>query len=160
MVQEHHLAIEVNEAFKTRLMAELNEVSAFEDRISYEAFSAPKLRAVLERTGKTSENFIRDLIHLIAIYQARGANATRLKDRERSRFKDPEVQTEVTNLLTRYAVVDKPAGRALTVTLPRISLCYPVISLMGNISCEATVISNVKFDSFDPTTLTYPEQSA
>ena len=142
LVSQHHLAADLNDIFKTKLMDELKTVVEFSDRLNYEAFSAPRLRVVLETQGKTSPDYVKDLVRLLAIYHTRGANATRLKDRERSRFKDPEVQTEVTNLLSFYSVVDKPNGRQLAVTLPRVSLCYPVISLM--VAVRLTVTSAAK----------------
>ena len=70
LLRDNHLRATMNDVFKTALIKELGEVTKFAADVSYEAFSAPKLRGVMEGMGGQG-NFAADLIRLLALYHVR-----------------------------------------------------------------------------------------
>lgn len=116
-----------NDAFKDTLSGLVSSLGDY----AYAGFKPQDLFEALV-TLKTQGNipdttFVSDISLLLGLFHVRGPNTSNLKATNTTRG-ETAIAT-IKGILTKYGVVAKAAGKSKAITLPRLSLTFPYLSL-------------------------------
>ncbi|KAF0295925.1 hypothetical protein FJT64_006636 [Amphibalanus amphitrite] len=126
------------------LNAALAGVSDLVCKVAYEGFSAKVIReTMVQLADQQNRNLLSDLVSPLTLFHARGANTKKLGNEATGRYQDDTVATEMHRLITAYKIVEKPNCSRKAVTLPRISLSFPNVSL--RVTCELIINDDAPF---------------
>ena len=125
-----HKFVEENHELEILLKEEEGSRMQFAAGITYSGFDAKIILARLrEQADKSQRSLISDVYFLSLLFHVRGTNVGKMADRATCSFLNPDVQEEVATLIRIYGIQHHPGGNPKTVTMSRISIAMPLVSL-------------------------------